>query len=323
VFVIYFLYLIFANWFTGLFKDIEWFLLFYIRPVDIIEFLSIVGILLSAILSGYGSTQCILNYLVYPFLKGKIIFILDYFEQQNYKCKMRMEIIQDEISMKENEISNLEMSTDYTLATNGNNSNIIISSIKGVFNYITGKNKKRDVKLELEELKVLYSEMEMQFKMLKEKTVIVGYNFISRLKYFCNNLTGQILAVYSIYRIIMTVKNLLFQNYSDINIMLRDQVLNIIDFTLSIVFHILRLDIETIYYTVIEQYFSLIIVGSIIITNIRAFLNTILFIYTKTLKKYNTIINKKVQLIFLSYFVGLFYVTSSIFLIFNLPITYR
>jgi hypothetical protein len=35
-----------------------------------VEYLGIVGILLSAILSGYGSTQCILNYLVYPFLKS-------------------------------------------------------------------------------------------------------------------------------------------------------------------------------------------------------------------------------------------------------------
>jgi hypothetical protein len=70
VLIIYIAYLISANWFTGLFKEIEWFFLFYIRPVDMIEFLSIVGILLSAILSGYGSTQCILNYLVYPFLKG-------------------------------------------------------------------------------------------------------------------------------------------------------------------------------------------------------------------------------------------------------------
>jgi hypothetical protein len=234
---------------------------------------------------------------------------------------MRMEIIQDEISMKENEISNLEMSNDYTIPSN--NGNIIVSSAKGFFNYLTGSGRKKDIKLELEELKALYSEMEVQFKMLKDKTVSVGYNFLSRIKYCCNSITGQILAIYSIYRIIMTIKNLLFQNYSDINIMLRDQVLNIIDFTLNIVFHILRLDIETIYYTVIEQYFSLIIVGSIIITNIRAFLNTILFIYTKTLKKYNTIVNKKVQLIFLSYFVGLFYVTSSIFLIFNLPITYR
>jgi hypothetical protein len=234
-----------------------------------------------------------------------------------------MEIIQDEISMKDNEISNLEISTDYTVPGTNGNGNIVMNTLKGFFKYVSGKTAKRDVQLELEELKALYSEMEMQFKMLKDKTMTAGNNFLSRVHYCCNRITGQILAIYSIYRIIMTCKNLLFQNYSDINIMLRDQVLNIIDLSLSIVFHILKLDVETIYYTVIEQYFSLIIVGSIIITNIRAFLNTILFIYTKTLKRYNTMINKKVQLIFLSYFVGLFYVTSSIFLIFNLPITYR
>lgn len=197
------------------------------------------------------------------------------------------------------------------------------STVKGVFNYVLGKDSQKDLEEEIEQLKNLYGEMEMQMKLISSKTILFRNRFISRVSYFFTYVTGKILAFYCIYRIIMTVKNLLFQNYSDINVMLREEVVNIIDFFITIIFKILNLDVETIYYTVIEQYFSLTIVGTIIIINIRSFLNTILFIYTITLKKYNSQIDRNLTMVSLSYFVGLFYVTSSIFLIFNLPITYR
>jgi hypothetical protein len=176
---------------------------------------------------------------------------------------------------------------------------------------------------EIDKLKRLYEQMELKFKLIKEKTIFFGNNFFSKIKYYLYNLSMRILAIYCIYRIIMTVKNLLFQRYSDINIMLRDEIVNVIDFSLNIVFHILNLDVGTVYYTVIEQYFSFFIVGIIIITNIRSFLNTILFIYSHTIKRYKGVVSKKIEMLFLAYFVGLFYVTSCIFLIFNLPITYR
>ena len=105
--------------------------------------------------------------------------------------------------------------------------------------------------------------------------------------------------------------------------MLREELLNIIDFSLSIFLKVMNLKFKEFYYTVIEQYFSLMIVGSIIIVNIRSFLNTIWFIYQKIFKDYEKEENKHIQMLTLSYFVGLFYICSSIFLIFNLPITYR
>jgi hypothetical protein len=365
VFLIFLIYLITANRFLFMFKDDGYlknsninFFLFYIKPVCMMEYLSIIGILASAILSGYGSTHCILNYLVYPCFKNSL-------ETQHKRVKLRMSIISEEISLKENELYGLEAESCNDSDEGRNNSNIssqhrkvkliiddgnpddlfeglndppsvlnsetptksnnhpVSGTVKGFFNYLIGKDNKKDMNEEIDELKILYNEMEMQVKLIKEKTILFRDNFISSIKYFFHIITGKILAFYCIYRIIMTIKNLLFQNYSDINVMLKEELLNIIDVSLNIVFYLLKWDVETIYYTFIEQYFSLLIVGTIIIVNIRSFLNTILFIYTKTLKKYNTKVNKNVQLLFLSYFVGLFYVTSSIFLIFNLPITYR
>lgn len=219
-------------------------------------------------------------------------------------------------------IHNQNLNAIYTHGGTRDRGKTLKNTFKGVLNYVIGKDKE-DLKEELEQLKILYKEMEMQIRMIRDKTILFRNRFISRISYLFTYLTGKTLAFYCIYRIIMTIKNLLFLNYSDINVMLREEVLSIIDFFISIIFKILNLDVETIYYTVIEQYFSLTIVGLIIIINIRSFLNTILFIYTKTLKKYNTKTNRTLQMVFLAYFVGLFYVTSSIFLLFNLPITYR
>lgn len=315
--ILYIVYLLVSNKFLSLFKqdDSKWFLSFYLLPVNMMEFLCLVGILFSAMLSGYGSTHCILNFLIYPFFKQNL-------EKSQRHFKERMTIISEEISQKQNEI-NICLNINENNHYNNNNNFDAKSFFKGVYNFVLGKDNKKDMKEELDELRVIYNEMEMQVKLIKQKTLLFRNNFISGIKYFFTTISGQILAVYCIYRIVMTIKNLLFQKYSDINVMLREELLNIVDFMIDIIFSLLNLDVETVYHTVIEQYFSLLIVGSIIIINIRSFLNTILFIYTKTFKKYNTRANKKVQLLFLSYCVGLFYITSSIFLIFNLPITYR
>jgi len=69
----YFFYLIFCYKFMNLFKtEKSWFFMFYISPVNLMEFLGLIGILTSALLSGYGSTHCILNYIVYPFFRSKL-----------------------------------------------------------------------------------------------------------------------------------------------------------------------------------------------------------------------------------------------------------
>ncbi len=69
--LVYFGYLIFSYKFMNLFKmEKSWFFMFYISPVNMMEYLGLIGIITSALLSGYGSTHCILNYIVYPFFKS-------------------------------------------------------------------------------------------------------------------------------------------------------------------------------------------------------------------------------------------------------------
>lgn len=230
-----------------------------------------------------------------------------------------MSMLTEKISQKEHP-EMIENNATSSTRSSPSNSRNLLGTVKEVFNYVIGNKKEDEIDLkEVEELKTLLSELEIVMRALKQKTINFKNKCLS--KYF--DISGKLLGVYCIYRIVMTSKNYLFQRYSDINVMLREELLNIVDWTLDISFRILKWDVEEIIYTVIEQYFSLFIVGTIIIVNVRSFLNTIRFIYMWVFKKSNTRINKKVQLLFLSYFVGLFYVTSSIFLIFNLPITYR
>ena len=142
------------------------------------------------------------------------------------------------------------------------------------------------------------------------------------IKLSIQKLSEKILGIYSLYRIIITIKNLVYSDYNDINNMLKYEVQNVIDVILRYVFQALQLDLSNILYTVIEQYFSLLIVGSIILVNIRSFLNLILFMYTMSFK-FRARVSELLQVLTFSYAVGLFYVCSSIFLIFSLPITYR
>jgi hypothetical protein len=227
-----------------------------------------------------------------------------------------MNEINEEISLKIIRKENSRKGLNNLINTDNN---IVPEAMKDLYESL----EESSINEEIDKLKTLYQQMEFKFKLIKEKTISYGNNFFSQINCYIYNLSMRILAIYCIYRIVITVKNLLFQKYSDINIMLRDEVLNIIDLSLKVVFHILRLDVGTVYYTVIEQYFSFFIVGVIIVTNIRSFLNTILFIYSHTIKRVKGVVSKKIEMLFLAYFVGLFYVTSCIFLIFNLPITYR
>ncbi len=90
-------------------------------------------------------------------------------------------------------------------------------------------------------------------------------------------------------------------NYSEINDMLKDELINIIDKILGACFYILTLDHESLLYTIIEQYFSLIIVGTILIVNMRSFLNSIHFLYTRAISKIES--NNAVETCFMTYFV--------------------
>jgi len=151
------------------------------------------------------------------------------------------------------------------------------------------------------------------------------------IKLSIQKLSEKLLGVYSFYKIVITIKNLIFSDYDDINNMLKFEVHSIIDRVLRYIFEKFHVNFNNnnsqnnnkILYAIIEQYFSLLIVGSIILVNMRSFLNLILFIYTMSFKNFKARVSELLQVLTLSYVVGLFYVCSSIFLIFSLPITYR
>lgn len=156
--------------------------------------------------------------------------------------------------------------------------------------------------------------MILSIKKLKE-SILFGINWII---YF---LLGKIMAYYSIYRILITIKNLFLSNYSEINLMFKEEVLTIIDKLVGVFFIFLNFDIENLFYSLLEQYFSIIVVGVMLIVNMRGFLNTIHFLYTRAINKIS--INRNFEVLFMSYFIGMFYMSAIIFIIFSLPLTYR
>lgn len=110
--IFYFIYLCFSYKIMGLFKEeLPWFFIFFIRPVYLMEYLGIIGILLSAFLSGYGSTHCILNYIIYPFFKSKTLIIyLEKLKKLERSKKSSIFNLKEEISFRKSQIFQRESS---------------------------------------------------------------------------------------------------------------------------------------------------------------------------------------------------------------------
>ena len=157
----------------------------------------------------------------------------------------------------------------------------------------------------------------MNMNLLKDKTIQQYNKIVTVVNYF----VGKILAIYFIYRFLLTLNNYFFSNYDEINITLKANNPILLDKVISLLSYLCTFEINKIYTNIFEQYFSIIVVGIIIITNIRSFLNTILFLYSKLLSK--KILNQKLQILLLSYLVALFYINASLFIIFSLPLSYR
>ena len=173
----------------------------------------------------------------------------------------------------------------------------------------------KEISKSLEQLRI--KSIELYFKSI-EKLKELFFFFINWLSYY---LIGKILGFHSVYKVLMTCKNFFLSNYSEINIMLKDELLSIIDNILSLSFYILKFEHDSLIYTFLEQYFSLIIVGTILLVNMRSFLNTIHFLYMRAFTKHES--RYSLESCYMSYCVGMLYITSMVLIIFSLPKTYR
>ena len=220
--------------------------------------------------------------------------------------KIKLNITNDEFSIKSIIINTISRIYAYMICVERNNKDFSLIEIKTYIRefytfLINYKNEK---------IVFLYS---MYFNIIQKLTLLLNWV----LFYFF----GKILAFYSIYKILITLKNYFLSNYSEINIMLKNEVINIIDKMLSVGFFILKFDNESLIYNLLEQYFSLILLGSLLLVNMRSFLNTIHFLYTRAIYKIS--FNKQVEVLFMSYFIGMFYISACVFVIFSLPLRYR
>ena len=199
-----------------------------------------------------------------------------------------------------------------------------------IYNYMIYNNSSINISLVLKELYyfILFFVTILSKNAYKKIILIITImsNLKLKLKLIINwivfSFFGKIFVLYSIYIILITLKNYFLSNYSDINIMLKDELINIIDKMLSIGFFILRYEHNNLLYNILEQYFSLLIVGIMYIISMRSFLNTIYFLYTRAFSKIESL-NNQVETLFMSYFIGMFYYQTCIFVVFSLPKTYR
>ena len=321
--VIYIAYLVITNLFYFFLKSSNDGISFnfYFSFSNITEYLGFISIIISSILSSYGSVQLIFSFIYFPFFKSR------YYENKyNDKIK-RLSSITQQLN-----INSIEMGEGFKSTNNKENYNntYFLSSSD---NLKTGELSRGRIK---NELIYFNDELKIEIKMILEKNKYndrffnENYNEDERkhsvlvIKYTILKFFGRVLAFYSLYRILNTAKNLLFSDYNNINLTLREDALNIVDWVVMAIAFIFRLQFTEVYYTVVEQYFSLLIVSIVILTNLRSFLIMLQFIYLKLTKVFKKIkLSKTLQILFLTYLCCLFYITSTLFLISNLPLKYR
>lgn len=301
---------------------------FYINFSSITEYLGFISIFISSFLNSYGSVQIILNYIYFPLFRN------EYYKLRFQDRSKRLESIKSEINS--NYCNNIKLSTD--------NENVIYNGrYNSTYNINTSFDNNIDKSLFLKKGSKLYNELvqmedeiELELEIIIEKYkynpslfCLIYSNQLQNSKYF--NIQYRIfryinifLSIYSLYKIFNTIKNLLFSDYSNINLTLREDVLNIVDWILDFIGFIFKSHFSEICHTIIEQYFSLFIVSIVILTNLKSFLSMLQFIYKKSIKIFSKVkVSSPVKYILLSYLCCLFYLTSTLFLISNLPLRYR
>ena len=147
-------YLIFSNKILYFFKERDYrFFTFYLLTSQMMEYLGkkifnlgLISIFLSAILSGYGTTHCILNYLIYPYFISIYHLMLETIDLklQNFKEKKKTIDIKlvrkkSEIFMhktnssnsdSKNEISEKNYASDVTTSESNKKENELIKEVK-------------------------------------------------------------------------------------------------------------------------------------------------------------------------------------------------
>lgn len=293
--IFFYSYLAASFFIYRLFKSTESMLEFLVNPYSLLEYVGIISNIVSAFLSAFGSVQMTLNLLYFP------IFKANHYKRRYDDKTERLKSLNDQIKY-----NNLELGCSETQHRITTEIEFFKSELEVDLQMLIEKNKYND--LMFNDIYSMHQTEKRSFRLQ-----------LTFLKY-----AARLLAIYSFYRILNTLRNLLMSDYNNVNLMLRQEMLSIVDGVVYFIAILFRTHFSEIYYTVIEQYFSLIVVGIVIVTNLRSFLILLQFIYLKTSKAFSKVnISKGIQMIFLSYLCCLFYVTSSLFLISNLPMKHR
>lgn len=248
----------------------------------LLEYLTFLGSLMTALFAGYGEIQNITSSLVYPFLSSQCNQI-----QLNYK--QTIDEANEQFASKQKETDSLS-STQIE---------------------------------ELNKLKSLITESEMQYNFWEDKA-----SYSTKTSIVSKGIS-KIMGLYAVIHLLITFYFLFFSDYYDYSMIINKKQTNYIDNILVTTFSYFGSvsSSETasvnMTYKRVERYLSLGVVGLALISNVNSFLQYVIFISTQLLKKMKLTINENTQVILMSYCITLFYVVSSVFIIFTLPLAYR
>lgn len=297
----------------------------FTRANTLLEFLGFLGIVVSSVLSAFGSVQMIFNYIIYPVFGKKLI---EHFKQLELKMtylNSKMHILNgvDSEAATDSESSKPLLKRRPSLKDQLINKSVEAKDINQSLTFLTGREEKLSLTSSYKRLKGSYTLIKTKFYLIGEK---IGARYRENVlpikdRFFltCQLWSAKVVAWYCSYKVLNTFRHLIFSNYSEINLIIDKKLVSIIDLILKQIVSV----IDEQHFEYFEQILALIITVSIILTNMRSFLNTVVYLHQTIFDSLTEKENIRIEMVLMAFFVGLFYITSAIFLVMSLPRTYR
>eukprot|EP01117_Protostelium_nocturnum_P016449 TRINITY_DN6506_c0_g5_i1.p1 TRINITY_DN6506_c0_g5~~TRINITY_DN6506_c0_g5_i1.p1 ORF type:complete len:476 (-),score=102.91 TRINITY_DN6506_c0_g5_i1:1061-2488(-) len=262
--------------------------------------IGVVGVTVMAFLSGFGAVNCPYTYLSF-FLKNVRDSDIQSLEKQ-------LHLTVDKILEKKKRISLLELEAK----KRPQNSNGDTNGSQGLFGRLvssfsssqSGENIST-LRNEIKGFEEFEKEIFLEINELKSEKARIIFSKTFQGRFF--NLLGYFFSGYCIYKIFMSSINIIFDRKISIDPVSRG---------LGILFNVLNIPIDVPFWS---QHISFILVGVIIATSIRGFLNSLM----KFFYEYSNNSTSNIFVLFLAQIMGMYFISSVLLIRMSLPAEYR
>lgn len=346
VLIIFVFYLIFAGNISYLlqYNKSKNFLSFYFDKNIILEYIAILSVCISSVLGAYGTSQFIISFIIIPSnektfitLKNKLHELES--EQQNLNLQYSKFLTNSKLDMESESCADNNINRD----VNQQNNILNLTTTSSSFNHSQQSNIEKELEFILSENqstifyiieKLAFNLTYKEYYRLNNKTNKNNEEISNKMNLEFNNnkfhvdkwqifrfyflkIFFKIFSLYSIYRVIMCLKNLLYYEYF-IEFSKNQTFIDRLLLFIIKIFHECKIELVL----DIELTFSICFIVIMIIINIRSFYKSIELIILKVLKQMPKVTEESKEIL-LCFIISMLYLSSSVSILGSIPEKFR